>query len=495
MTSAGPRVRAFIQTFCRLSKGEWAGGFLELRPWQAKLIDDLYTLRPDGLRQYRIAYIGLPRKNGKSTLVSALGVVGLFADNEPGGEIYSCAGDKEQARIVFREAKSMIEAEPELLEACKVYRDAIEVPSTGAVYRVVSADAKLKQGFNPSMVLFDEVHVQPNGDLWAAMQLGMGARRQPLLIGITTAGYDEESLAYRLYEYGRKVESGEVVDPAFFFRWWQAPDGCDYTDPAAWAAANPQFGDTLKPDQFELDAGTTLENDFRRYRLNQWTSSAVAWLPAGSWESCHAPELELDPSQPIHVGIDVGLKHDSSAVAIAQKQGERTVLRARVWENPYPPEDPRHSRWKLDIEHVETWLRELFITYRAPATEIDGRVKAGPEFVYDPFYFERSAQLLEGEGLAMVEYPQNDSRMVPASQTLYELVVTGQLAHDGDPALARHIANVTPDQRQRGQRISKPRGSKKKIDAAIAAAIAVYRAQQAPPAIATVYATRGLTTL
>lgn len=479
-----------------MSKGEWAGEPLRFRPWQADLVDELFALRPDGLRQYRIAYIGLPRKNGKSTFGSALAVYLTFADNEPGAEIYSCAGDKDQARIVFREAKSMIEAEPELVAECKVYRDAIEVPATGAVYRVVSADAKLKQGLNPSGVLFDEVHVQPNGELWAAMQLGMGARRQPLLLGITTAGFDEESLAYRLYEYGRRVESGEVVDPAFFFRWWQAPPGCDYRDPAAWAAANPQYGDTLKPDQFELDAGTTLENDFRRYRLNQWTSSAVAWLPAGAWDACEDKTLRLDPSAPVYVAIDVGLKHDSSAVAIAQRQGERTVLRARVWENPYPAEDPRHSRWKLNIEEIEAWLRELRQTYPVAATEIDRRLIAGPEFAYDPFYFERSAQLLEGEGLAMVEYPQNDSRMVPASQTLYELAVTGQIAHDGDPALARHIANVTPDQRQRGQRISKPRGSKKRIDAAVASAIAVHRAQQAQPATASVYSgDRGLLTL
>ena len=436
----------------------------------------------------------LPTHN--STFGSALAVYLTFADNEPGAEIYSCAGDKDQARIVFKEAKAMIEAEPELMTECKLYRDAIEVPATGAIYRVVSADAKLKQGLNPSGVLFDEVHVQPNGELWAAMQLGMGARRQPLLLGITTAGFDEESLAYRLYEYGRKVESGEVVDPAFFFRWWQAPAGCDYRDPAAWAAANPQFGDTLKPEQFEIDAATSLENDFRRYRLNQWTSAAVAWLPSGAWDACAAPELELDPAAPVYVAVDVGLKHDSSAVAVAQKQGDRTVLRVRVWENPYPAEDPRHGRWKLNIEEIEEWLIELRAKFPAPATEIDRRLMAGPEFAYDPFFFERSAQMLEGAGLAMVEYPQNDSRMVPASQALYELAVTGQIAHNGDPALARHIANVTPDQKHRGQRISKPRGSRKRIDAAIAAAIAVYRAQQARPDNTTVYSgARGLLTL
>lgn len=489
--TAGPQVRRFLETFCRLSKGEWAGTPIRLRPWQADLVDDLFALRADGLRRYRTALIGLPRKNGKSTLISALGVYGLVADGEPGAEIYSCAGDKDQARIVFREAKEMIAADPDLAEACKVYRDAIEGPN-GGVYRVVSSDAKLRQGLNPSLVLFDELHVQPGEDLWVAMTQGSGTRRQPLTIGITTAGSDEDSLLGRLYSYGRKVESGEVDDPAFFFRWWSAPEQLDYRSPEAWAAANPMYGDTLKADDFETQVRITPEFEFRRYRLNQWTSTQTAWLPPGAWDAC-AGEVVFDPALPAYVGVDVGLRHDSSAIAIAQRQGEMFVVEAHVWENPYPDSDPRHQAWKFNIAELEQWLIAFAARFPVAATEIDGVPKPGPAVYYDPAFFERSAQLLEGEGLACVQFSQTDSRMIPASQGLYDLVVSGKLRHNGSADLRRHVGNAAADQKPRGWRLTKPRGSRRKIDAVIAAAIAVFAAQQPPPVVApSVYEERGM---
>lgn len=426
-------------------------------------------------------------------MVSGLALYGLIADGEAGAEVYACAGDKDQARIVFREARDMVEADTDLNAICATYRDAIEVRSSNSVFRVVSSDAKLRQGLNPSLVLFDELHVQPNEDLWTAMTQGSGTRRQPLVIAITTAGYDEESLCYRLYEYGRKVLAGEIDDPTFFFRWWAAKFELDYRGEDAWREANPMFDDTLKPDDFEAQARITQEHEFRRYRLNQWTPSNVAWLPNGAWKACEDQSLELDPALPLAVGIDVGLRHDSSAVVAAQKQGDRTVLRARIWENPYAPNDPQHENWKLNIAEVEAYLLELFEKFPVPAVEIDDEIRPGPVYDYDPMFFERSADLLEGEQLAMVEYPQNDTRMIAASQAFYELIVTGQIAHDGDPAFARHVNNAIADQKTRGWRISKPKGSKKKIDAAIAGAIAAWQAQQAPPTPQrSVYEDRGL---
>ncbi|HEX7786759.1 MAG TPA: terminase large subunit, partial [Methylomirabilota bacterium] len=179
--SAGPMVAEFLETFCRQSRGDVAGQPLQLRPWQRELLDDLFALRPDGTRCYRTALIGLPRKNGKSTLCSGLALYGLIADGEPGAEIYSCAGDRQQARIVFEEAKRMAQHDPDLRGVLTFYRDAIEVRATNSVYRVLSADAELKQGLNPHWVIFDEVHVQPSDALWNAMVLGMGTRRQPLM--------------------------------------------------------------------------------------------------------------------------------------------------------------------------------------------------------------------------------------------------------------------------------------------------------------------------
>jgi phage terminase large subunit-like protein len=208
---------------------------------------------------------------------------------------------------------------------------------------------------------------------------------------------------------------------------------------------------------------------------------------------------ELRADLPLYVGIDIGLKHDSAAVYSAQRDllTGRTIVRGRVWENPYPPSHAGHSEWKLAIFEVENYLRELRKQYPVPAAEVDEEVREGPAFGYDPFFFERSAQVLTGEGLNMVEFPQNDSRMVPASQNFYDLIVTGALSHNGDSVLKRHVGNVIADIRPRGYRMSKHRGNRmKKIDAAIACAIAAYLAQtQAPKAPTSVYEEREMLVL
>ena len=493
----GDDVIDFVQTFCRLTKGEEAGRPIALQGWQQQLLRDMFRLRTDGLRQYRTALVGLGRKNGKSLIGSCMGLYGLVADGEPGAEVYSCAGDRQQARIVFGEAKKMVQMDPDLSRELTLYKDAIEFKRTGGVYRVLSADAELQQGLNPSFVIFDEVHVQPDEDLWNTMVLGMGTRRQPFMVGITTAGYDDETLLGRLYKYGKRIESGEVDDTKFFFRWWEARDGCDWRDEEEWHRANPSMAEgTLRIEALRADARTTPEHEFRRYHLNMWTATATAWLPYGAWEACRDDDLELDESLPLFVGIDVALRNDSTAVVCAQRQGERTVVRAKVWENPYPEDDSRHADWRLNIFEVEEHLKALRARFPAPATTIDDVVKPGPEFAYDPAYFHRSAAILEGEGLAMVEYPQHDSRMVPASQGLYQLVVEGKIAHDGDPTLARHVANATADQKPRGWRLSKPKGSRRKIDAAIALAIAAHRAQSDAPTLEpSIYESRGVLVL
>jgi phage terminase large subunit-like protein len=474
-----------MEAFCRHSKGEWAGQPLQLAPWQRSLVNELMATGPEGLRRHRIGYVGLPRKNGKSTLGAALALYGLLADGEPGAEVYSCAGDRRQAEIVFGEAKRMVAAEPELAGVIKVARYHLEGPGH-SIYRVLSADAALQQGLNPSFVIFDEVHVQPNEDLWNAMTLGSGTRRQPLIVGLTTAGFDEGTLAYRLYDYGRNVERGIVDDPTFFYRWYEAPADAPYRDPATWALANPALsgkGAFLKLDDFEAAVRTTTEGPFRRFRLNQWTQAEELWLPAGAWDACRADKLELDPRLPLAVGIDLALTHDTTAVVAAQRQGERIVLGARFWANPFPPGHSQHDDWELDVRAVMDFLRELRADFPVPAVRIDGRRRDGPAFCYDPWGFREAATVLWDEGLAMLEVPQTNERLGPATRAFYDVVVDGRIAHDGDPTLAAHLRNVMAvplgDHGWRLRKITK--GSSRKIDGAIAAVMAVQQALQPPP--------------
>lgn len=458
-TTDGLDVTDFAASLLRVPKGVRAGAPLYFTDWQEWWIKALLERRPDGRLRHRQALLGLPRKNGKSLLGSAIALYGLFM-GEPGAEVYSAAGDRQQARIVFNEAKAQVQSSPALNRRAKCYRDAIEVPGDGAVYRVLSADAKLQQGLNPSLVVFDELHVQPNDDLWDALTQGSGARVDPLVLAITTAGHDLDSLCGRLYTYGCQVAAGLIDDPSFGFWWWEAKAGCARHDRKQWERANPNLAEGLLDDEDMADAakpGRTSEQAFRRFRLNQWVRVAESWLPAGAWEDCTVENISLVVDAPTWVGIDMALKHDSIAVVAVQRQGDRWVAEAKVW---FP------SGSTIDVADVELYLRKLHLDF-------DVR-----EFAYDPAYFERSAQALVDDGLPMVEFPQSAQRMVPACQTAYAAICTGELAHNGDPVFTDQVLSAATRHTDQGWRLSKGK-SKRKIDAAVALAIALDRATAA----------------
>ncbi len=430
-----------------------AGEPFSLVGWQHNLITSLYELRPDGRRRYRRALIGLGRKNGKSLLGSLIGLHALV-EGGLGAEVYAAAGDRQQARIVFDTAKQQVTWSPALSGICKVYRDVIAIPSTGSIFRVLSSDGPKQQGLNPSCVVFDELHVQANDELYDALTLGSGARVDPLVVAITTAGYDLESLCGRLYNYGKRVASGEVDDPTFGFWWWEAAADCALDDVDEWVRANPNLAHGLMDmEDMEVAVKQTSEAAFRRYRLNQWTRAQESWLPAGAFESCYS-ERGLVEDQPVYVGIDMALKHDSIAVVLAQPQGGVVVVRAKIW---HPQDAP------LDVATVEAYLRDVHLRYPVR------------EFAYDPAYFQRSAEMLADDGLPMVEFPQSRARMVPACGNAYEMIVNRRVAHDNTPQFVDQVLSAAQRMTDDGWRLSKGK-SRRKIDAAIALVIALDRA-------------------
>lgn len=522
----GPRVVRWMEANLVHTNGEWIGKPFRFLPWQKKVIFELFEIDPvTGLRRYTWAYISVPKKNGKTELSAGLGLYLLIGDGEPAPLIPCAAASDEQADLVYGAASTMCKMSPTLSLITQVFDREILVPSIpGAKLKRVAAVAGTNDGPNNQAVICDELHewTGPKGKaVWTVLTNGTVNRRQPLVIQITTAGWDPDTICGQQYAYAKRVKSGEIDDPRYYSFIVEAPqkwpDGrdVDYKDPEAWKAANPSYGTLVTEDSLRNHLNKP-EADFRRYFLNQWTTTEIAWLPYGAWDACEDKSLSLDPALPLRVGIDLGLKHDSSAVLAGQKQTDpggtdRVVLRAKVWENPYPEGDRRHDDWKMDIAQVEDYLRQLFLKFPVPACEIDGKVKRGPEYCYDPAFFERSAQLLEksgagltdkdadpfSAGLAMVEFPQTDSRMIPASQNLFQLIIEGKIAHDGDPALKRHVENVTAEPKPRGAyRMSKPKGSKKKIDGAIAAAIAALRCQQPAPLVRrSAYADHGVVTV
>ena len=462
----GHRVIRFIETFCRNVNGPFAGQLIRLRPWQKELILELYRLDSTGRRVYRRGLWGLARKNGKTMLGACLALYALLADGETGAEVYSVAGDRDQARICFDTAMRMVRLEPELSAVC-VIRDAqatILHPASGSVYKALSADYATAEGYNPSFVVFDEVHVQKNAKLWAVMTNGSATRERACVLGITTAGYDMDTLCGRLYKMGLK---GTVK--GFMFRWFEPADrNCDWKDERAWREANPGLGDFQNIEDFRAAAAEAEarggENEFRRYRLNQWTGSVEAWLPYGSWDRLAHPEHALQEGEAVVLAFDGSFSGDSTAIVACTTDREVPFLtKLALWERPDSTEG---EGWRVDIAEVERTIVELCKQYSV--REIDA----------DPYRWQRSLQVLANLGLPMVEYlTTSPARMVRACTIFSDYVRDGALEHDGDADLAKHIANAKLKTDYKGPRIVKETSSSTKhIDLAICAVIALERA-------------------
>lgn len=473
----GTKVQEFFVSRCRITKesmGGRSGELITLRPWQANLISMMYARKPSGRFRHRRALIGLPRKNGKSAIGSGFGLYGLLAAGE-GAEIYSCAADKDQAKIVFNVAKRMVELDPDISKHVKIFRDVLEVPETGSTYKALSAEAYSKEGLNPSLVLFDELHAQPNDELYDVMSNASGARLDPLLVMITTAGVKvdgtgNESVCYRLWQYGRQVALGIENDPAFFCAWWGAEETDDPADPKTWAKANPGYDDLIDPEDLEANFKQSLAkgtlNDFKTKRLNMWVNTDRSWLPEGYWDRCATLGQDefVVPGKGVVLGFDGSRNSDSTALVAVTVEQEPKVKVLGLWEKPAGDDE-----WRVPRGEVKDVIRKAIKEMRVQEVAYD-------EYLWQDAFDELSEEF-GGADSPFVAYPQTSTRMAPATQRFYELVQNQKLRHNGDPRLAKHIANAQVRDDGRGSRLVKgSKNSMRKIDLAVASVMAVDRA-------------------
>jgi phage terminase large subunit-like protein len=266
--------------FLRHSKGEWAGQAFALAPWQAFVVGALFGWkRADGLRRFRTAYCAVPRKNGKSTLSAGIGLYLLVADGEQGAEIYSAATSRDQARIVFDEAKRMVGSSPALKRRVGILINNLHVAATSSRFMPLSSDSSTMDGLNVHGAVIDELHAHRTRNVVDVLDTATGARRQPLLFEITTAGYDRHSICYEHHHYSIKVLEGMVPDDSWFAFIAAADEHDDWTDPKVWQKANPSFGLSVKADDLARKAEKAIalpgaQNAFRRMHLNEWTEQA-----------------------------------------------------------------------------------------------------------------------------------------------------------------------------------------------------------------------------
>jgi len=401
-------------------------------------------------------YCEVPKKNGKSEIAAGVALRLLFADGEPGAEIYSAAADREQASIVFHVAAEMVRLNPKLGRRCKILDSTKRIiHNNGNFYRVLSADVKTKHGFNTHGVIFDELHAQPNRELWDVLTQGAGdARKQPVIFAITTAGYDRHSICWEIHEYARKVQSGIIKDPTFLPVLFGAEESDDWADETVWQKANPSLGVTIDIERVRdhckrAKENPAEENMFRRLRLNQWVKQETRYLPMEAWRKCGGP---LDVARlegcACWAGLDLASSIDIAALVLAFPMEDQVHFVCRFWI----PADNIEQRARRDRVPYDLWVKQGFlvatpgnvIDYAFIEAEIDALAKrfAIREIAFDRWGAVQMAQNLTERGFTLVEFGQGYKSMSPPTKELLKLVLSGKIRHGDNPVLGWMADNV-----------------------------------------------------
>ncbi len=453
----------FYPRFLRHSKGEWSRRPVELAPWQKFVIGSVFGWkRADGTRRFRSVYEEIARKNGKSTKLAGVGLDMLVCDGEPGAEIYAAATKKDQARIIFDEAKRMVASSPELNAELARFKSNISVDGTASKFEPLSSDEKTLDGLNPHCVLIDELHKHKNRSLLDVLDTALGARRQPLLWIITTAGDDSpESVYAQENDYATKVLEGTIDDDATFAFIATIDKGDAWDDPAVWIKANPNLGISVKFDDLERQAkkaakSPSAQSAFKRLRLNVRTSSAERAIDMEVWARNGGPPFDSTDMFEIRKvrcwgGLDLSSKIDISAFVKLfdpEEPGARMKIVARFWM----PLDTLEERAEKDRVPFRKWVDEGYIEVTPGNVidhdEIERAVLAdNKEFkiesiAYDSWNATQLATKLAGQGVPMIEFVQGLRSYSEPTKDFLALLASTKLDHGDNPVLRWMASNL-----------------------------------------------------
>lgn len=484
----------FIQNL-RHTKGIWAGKPFTLLPWQEQIIRDVFgVVKANGYRQFNTAYVEIPKKNGKSELAAAVALLLCCGDREERAEVYGCAADRQQASIVFEVAADMVRMCPALNKRVKILasQKRIVFQPTNSFYQVLSAEAYSKHGFNIHGVVFDELHTQPNRQLFDVMTKGSGdARMQPLYFLITTAGTDTHSICYETHQKAKDILEGRKIDPTFYPVIYGANESEDWTDPKVWKKANPSLGETIGIDKVRDACNSAKqnpgeENSFRQLRLNQWVKQAVRWMPMAAWDKC---AFNVDPEElegrVCYGGLDLSSTTDITAFVLVfpPLDDEDTF---KVLPYFWLPEDNVSLRVNRDHVPYDLWVRQDLVETTegnvVHYAEIERFItKLGEkynirEIAYDRWGATMLVQQLEGEGFTVVPFGQGFKDMSPPTKELMKLVLEQKIAHGGHEVLRWMMDNIFIRTDPAGNIKPDKEKSTEKIDGAVAMIMALYRA-------------------
>ena len=499
------RVKAFIENLS-FSKGEWAGRPFRLLPWQWEqvILPAFGTVREDLVRQYRYIYVEIPKKNGKSELGAAIALYMLCADKEGKPEVYSAAGDREQAGLVYSAAAEMVKHSPILSKHLKVLdsRKRIVNPRNSGFYQVLSSESELQHGLSPSAIIFDELHAQPTDRLWNVLTSGTHyARSQQLVIVLTTAGvYNKNSIWWKIRTRAIQVQRGIIEQSDFLPVLYLAdPDNYDPSDEELWKRVNPSIGHIFTLDKIREDY-ESVKNDpvefqnFLRFRLNIPIKSLSRWMPMESWDKCsEAPDLDALKGHPCYGGLDLASKIDLAALALVFPPTEESAL----WDvllRFYCPEEGILKRSRVDKVPYDHWERQGFIT-STPGNVIDyDWIKKDifqaakdydlREIGFDSWNAQATATDIMAElnggndenGFQMVEMRQGPKTFNEPMKDLLVKIMSGQIRHGGHPVLRWCADNLVVRKDANGNMAPDKEKATEKIDGMVALFMAWGRA-------------------
>ena len=477
----------------KLFEGEWAGQYLKLELWQKKRIvmPVFGTVNRDGTRTIRTVYIEIPRKNGKTTLAAPIALLLLCADDEPGAQIYSAAADREQASLVFNVAEQMVLQNPTLSKLCKIIpsRKRIVYKPTQSFYSAISSEAYTKHGMNAHGIIFDELHAQPNRELWDVLRTSKGSRRQPLTVAITTSGYDRNSICWEQHDYARKVERKIIKDKTYLPVIYSAADKKDnfdkvkWTDEKVWKKANPALGHHRKIEEMREACNTAkespaYENTFKRLYLNIWTKQESRWIPMQKWDrNARYCEIESLRGQKCWGGLDLASTTDIAAFAKVFPpafEGDRYKCLLTFWI----PEESMRERSRRDKVDYDLWVRQGHIRATRGNVidygEILRDIKQDAEdydlqqVAFDRWGATKLQQSLTDAGIEMVSFGQGFASMSSPSKELLTIILSTNMEHFGNPVLRWMADNVVAEQDAAGNVKPSKKKSTEKIDGIVA---------------------------
>ena len=493
-------------TFLRHIKGQWAGNPIILEPWEEFIVANLFGFKlgkaKNAHRRFRTAFISVGRKNGKSSLLSGIGLYCVWADGEAGAEVYSAATTREQARLIFDIAKEMVR-KSDLKNYISIFQYTLVIESTASKFAPLSSDYNSLDGLNISAALVDELHAHKNRGLYDILLTATAARRQPLTISITTAGYDKHSICWEQNRHTEKVLERRYEDDTHFGIVYTLDEKDNWEDSNLWIKANPNLNISVKLDDLQGKGKNAKEtpaqlNAFLRKHLNLWTESVTRWISSDKWDVCSLDYTETNlKGRLCYAGLDLSTTTDISALVLLFppiEEDEKYKILCRFWI----PADNIQDRVRKDKVPYDVWARQKYIVttpgnvidYSYILKQIDDDAKQFDlrEIAFDRWGSTKIMNDLQNMGFEeetvkhaqrhLIDFGQGFASMSAPTKELEKLILSKNIAHNNNPVLTWMISNVAIKQDPAGNVKPDKGASTYRIDGVVALIMAVDRSSR-----------------